>query len=53
MEQTNIKTEAQEQQPPEDPTTLRAWVTPAFEKVALNEALLGPNPTGKDFYSSS
>ena len=38
MEQTTIKTEPHEQQPAAE---LRPWVTPTFEKVALDEALNG------------
>jgi hypothetical protein len=49
MEQSKIKTEPQEQQTAE----LRSWVTPTFEKVALNEALLhgGKAPEGIYFGS--
>jgi hypothetical protein len=38
MEQTDSRPEAQEQ--PIDPE-LQPWVTPAFERVPLNEALSG------------
>jgi hypothetical protein len=38
MEQMNIKPEAQEQQ---TDLALRPWVTPAFERVPMKEALYG------------
>jgi hypothetical protein len=52
MEQTNTKTEPQEQQTAAE---LRPWVTPAFEKVALDEALLVTHGKGMDggVYASS
>jgi hypothetical protein len=40
MEQTNIKTEPQEQTDVEP----REWVTPTFERVPLNEALGSGDP---------
>jgi hypothetical protein len=40
MEQTNIKTELQEQTAIEP----RKWVTPTFERVPLNEALGSGSP---------
>jgi hypothetical protein len=43
MEQTNIKTEPQEQQTAPAP---RPWVTPTFERAPLDEALSGPQEVG-------
>ena len=53
MEQTNTKTELQEQQ---TATELRPWVTPSFERVPLSEALAGtggPVHDGTSFYMTS
>jgi hypothetical protein len=52
MEQTNTKTELQEQQ---TATELRPWVTPSFERVPLSEALDGPGGPNFDatgYYTS-
>jgi hypothetical protein len=51
MEQTNVKTELPEEQPVTEPTAeLHPWVTPAFERVPLNEALAA-GMTGKYDYT--
>lgn len=47
MEQTNTKPEPQAQPPVTEPTAApapRPWVTPTFERVPLNEALLQTQP---------
>ena len=44
MEQANITPEPEEQPAAE----LRLWVTPTFERVPLDEALLGPGGPVED-----
>lgn len=53
MEHTTIEMKPQaEQQPPEEPTAPRPWVTPAFERVPLNEALGGAGTASDGFWYS-